>query len=181
LLRLRIRGGGPGEDCDGSCCRHGAYATTEERDRIRAYAPQIERHMDATQPRRVADWFSTRAHPDEDFPDGVSYGTRVHRRKCVFRTQAGLCSLQATEADVTLPRGQHLKPFPCYLFPLTTDAGRIDFDPLVEGLRPCCTRARGGATRGVRAWAFEFRLVLGRVGYRRLLTRLRLAPRALRR
>jgi len=174
LLRARIRGGGPGADCDGSCCRHGAYVSLAERDRLLAHADGIRRHMDPAQPRDVADWLSRRRHRDDDFPGGVAVGTRVHGRRCVFRTAAGLCAVQCHEGELRLPAGERLKPFYCRLFPLTTDGDRLDFDPLVAGRRPCCTLARSGETPAATAWADELRMVLGAAGWRRLRRALRI-------
>lgn len=178
LLRALIHGRGPSSDCDGSCCRYGVYASTEERDLILKHAGKIQRHMDATQPRATSAWFSKNAHHDEDFADGVCFGTRVHRNKCVFRTQEGRCSLQLTEPEIDLRRGQRLKPFPCYLFPVTINGSTLDFDPLTEGKRPCCSLCKGGETRAVRSWATELKMVLGRTGYQKLIKRLGLSRRS---
>ncbi len=177
LLRARIKGGGPAVDCDGSCCRYGAWASVEERDLILKHAAAVKKHMDDSQPRRVSEWFSKKRHFDEEFVDGVSYGTRVHRRKCGFRRRDGLCSLQATEPDIDLPRGTRLKPFACYFFPLTSDGEKIDFDPLTAGLRPCCTLAARGETRGLDAWSWELRLLIGRTAFQKVKARLGLGRR----
>jgi Fe-S-cluster containining protein len=168
LLRARIAGAGPCADCDGRCCRHGAYVSLAERDRILAHARGIARQMDDSQPGDPAAWFARRHHRDSDFPDGVAVGTRVHGRKCVFRTRDGLCAIQRHEERLALANGERLKPFYCRLFPLTTDGRRLDWDPLVAGARRCCTIDRSGETRGVDAWRDELRLVLGAGGLRRL-------------
>jgi hypothetical protein len=168
LLRARIRGRGPAADCDGSCCRHGAYVSLAERDRILERAAGIGREMDASQSRDPATWFSRRLHHDDDFPGGVAAGTRVHGRRCVFRRQDGLCAIHRYEERIGTPADARLKPFYCRLFPLTTDGCRVDWDPLVAGMRPCCTLARGGETPGVVAWRDELRMLVGERGLRRL-------------
>jgi hypothetical protein len=160
LLRGRIDGDGPAADCDGSCCRHGAYVSLAERDRILAHAPGIRRAMDDSQPRDVRSWFATRHHHDSDFPDGIAVGTRVRRKRCVFRRRDGLCAIHRYEDTSGIAASARLKPFYCRLFPLTTDGGRVDFDPLIAGRRPCCSLARGGCTPALRAWREELRLVL---------------------
>jgi hypothetical protein len=171
LLRARIAGGGPAADCDGTCCRHGAFVALAERDRILAHAAGIRRHMDDSQPRDVRLWFDRRRHRDADFPDGVAVGTRVHRRKCVFRRRDGLCAVHRYEERAALPAGERLKPFYCRLFPLTTDGRRVDWDPLVAGRRPCCTPSRTGTTAALTAWRYELGVLLGRAGLRRLRAR----------
>jgi hypothetical protein len=168
LLRARIRGRGPAADCDGSCCRYGAYVSLAERDAILAHAPGIARQMDASQARDPATWFSRRRHHDDDFPDGVAVGTRVRRGRCVFRREDGLCAIHRFEARGGLRTGGRLKPFYCRLFPLTTDGCRVDWDPLVAGARPCCTLDARGETRGVVAWRDELRMLIGTRGLRRL-------------
>lgn len=173
LLRARVVGRGPCADCDGSCCRHGAYVSLAERDRILAHAAGIRRMMDDSQSRDAATWFSRGQHRDDDFPGGLAVGTRVHGRKCVFRTRDGLCAIQRHEERAHLPAGERLKPFYCRLFPLTTDGKRIDWDPLVVGARPCCTPDRAGETPGVVAWRDELRMLLGQGGLRRLASALR--------
>ena len=168
LVRARIGGRGPCADCDGSCCRHGAYVSLAERDRILTHASGIRRMMDDSQPRDPNRWFDRRRHRDSDFPGGVANATRVHRRKCAFRTRNGLCAIQRWEERTTLANGERLKPFYCRFFPLTTDGRKIDFHSLVAGARPCCTIAPTGETRAVDAWRDELRLLLGPGGLRRL-------------
>jgi len=170
LVRARISGRGPCADCDGSCCRHGAYVSLAERDRILAHATGIGRMMDASQPRDPERWFDRRRHRDSDFPGGVANATRVQGRKCVFRTREGLCAIQRWEERTTLAGGERLKPFYCRLFPLTTDGRTVDFHPLVAGARPCCTIDRRGETRAVDAWRDELRMLVGTSGLRRLRT-----------
>jgi Fe-S-cluster containining protein len=177
LLAARVAGRGPCADCDGSCCRHGAYVALAERDRILAHARGIRRMMDDSQPHDPAAWFARGHHRDDDFPGGVAVGTRVHGRKCVFRTRDGLCAIQRHEERAALPVGERLKPFYCRLFPLTTDGRRVDWDPLVVGARPCCTPAPKGETPAVVAWRDELRMLLGEGGLRRLGRALRARSR----
>jgi len=116
--------------------------------------------MDPAQPRDTRAWFARRRHPDTDFPGGVAVGTRVHRRRCVFRRADGLCAIHHYEETAGIGPSERLKPFYCRLFPLTTDGCRVDFDPLITGSRPCCTLAKDGATPALAAWRSELALLL---------------------
>lgn len=171
LLTARIEGGGPlnvGDECRGHCCRHGVYASLPERDRILEYADLIGEQMDETQTTDPDRWFEEKVHEDEDFPGGLCIGTAVHSQKCVFLNRGGLCVLQLLESRLGLPRGERLKPFYCRLFPLTTWYGRVEFDDMCDGVRPCCTLASDGPTRAIDAYAAEFKEVLGEAGYEEL-------------
>ncbi len=171
LLTARVEGRGPlnvADECQGHCCRHGVYASLPERDRILEYADQIQELMDDTQTRDVGRWFEDEVHEDEDFPGGLCIGTAVYKGKCAFLNREGLCVLQLLEGRLGLAPGERLKPFYCRLFPLTTWYGRLEFDDLCDGVRPCCTLASDGPTRAIDAYASEFREALGEEGYEEL-------------
>jgi hypothetical protein len=174
LATARIEGGGPlnvGDECAGYCCHHGVYASLPERDRILEYADLIQEAMDETQTTDTAEWFEEEQHEDEDYPGGLCVGTAVHNGKCTFLGRDGLCVLQTLEPSLEFPEGRRLKPFYCRLFPLTTWCGRLEFDDLCDGVRPCCTLASDGPTRAVDAWAYEFKEALGERGYEELRAR----------
>jgi hypothetical protein len=153
--------------------------SSAERDRILEHAAGIRRLMDDSQPRDSSAWFDRRRHRDDDFPGGIAFATRVHGRRCVFRTRDGLCAIQRYEERAQIGPDERLKPFYCRLFPITTNGRRIDWDPLVTGKRPCCTPDAQGTTRAIDAWREELRMLLGAGGLRRL--RASLTPRARRR
>lgn len=158
-------------ECGGQCCRHGVYIALSERDRILEHAEQVQAAMDATQTTDTDLWFEDELHEDADFPGGVCVGTEVHNDKCVFLNREGLCVLQQVEPEVDLAEDERLKPFYCRLFPISTCEGRLEFDDLCNGVRPCCTIASAGRTRTLDAYAYEFREVLGDEGYEELLRR----------
>jgi Fe-S-cluster containining protein len=168
LATARIEGGGPlnvADECRGRCCIHGVYAALPERDKILEYADRIQEAMDETQTTDTSKWFEEEIQEDEDFVDGVCIGTAVYNEKCAFLNGEGLCVLQMLEASLNLPPSERLKPFYCRLFPLTTWYGRLEFDDLCDGIRPCCTLASDGPTRAIDAYAFEFKQALGDEGY----------------
>lgn len=179
LVTGRVEGRGPmavANECGGHCCRHGVYISLPERDLILRHAGRVRDAMDETQSRDIADWFEDDVHEDDDFEGGVCIGTAVYNDKCAFLDADGLCVLQKLEPDLDLPQGERLKPFYCRLFPISTWYGRLEFDDLCDGARPCCTMAADGATRAVDAYAYELGEVLGLEGLeeaRRLADELR--------
>ncbi len=171
LATGRIEGVGPAEavdECGGHCCLHGVYISLAERDRILEYADRVRQSMDETQTPDVEEWFEEDVHEDSDFPGERCVGTAVYNNKCAFLDRDGLCVLQKLEPDLALPEGERLKPFYCRLFPLTTWYGRLEFDPLCDGVRPCCTMASDGGTPAVEAYAYELTEALGEAGYAEL-------------
>lgn len=170
LATERVEGRGPTEfnECGGACCRHGVYISLPERDRILANADRIQPAMDETQTRDVDEWFEDEIHEDSDFEGGVCIGTAVYNEKCAFLDRDGLCVLQKLETEEEVREDRRLKPFYCRLFPITTWYGRLEFDPLCDGARPCCTLTGKGRTPTIDAFAFELKEVLGEEGYQKL-------------
>ena len=167
LLTGRVVGRGPMaafRECGGHCCRHGVYISLRERDHIMEYAERVQEAMDDTQTPDVAVWFEDEIHKDEDFEGGLCIGTAIYNDKCAFLDAEGLCVLQKLEPELDLEEGERLKPFYCRLFPVTTWFGRLEFDDLCNGVRPCCTMSAGGSTRAVDAYAYELGEVLGENG-----------------
>ena len=172
LLDAAIEGQGPAAECDGYCCRHGVHASLPEYDRIMKYRDRIEGKMDETQTRDSDRWFEDVVHEDGDFPGGICIGTATYKHKCVFLNREGLCVLQLLEPELDLADGEHLKPRYCFLFPITTWFGKVRFDTMNDGERPCCSLSRdGGGTPAVEAFEFEFRMLLGDEGYEELRAR----------
>lgn len=166
LVEATIVGQGPAEECDGFCCRHGVHASLPERDRIMLYADRIKAKMDATQTRDSDRWFEDVVYEDGDFPGGLCIGTNTYKHKCVFLNGEGLCVLQQLEPELDLQEGEHLKPSYCFLFPITTWSGEVQFDTMNDGDRPCCSLSRDGSgTPAVEAFEFELRMLLGDEGY----------------
>jgi len=171
LATGRIEGGGPlnvADECRGHCCLHGVYIALPERDRILEYADLIQESMDDTQSPDTKKWFEGEIFRDDDFEGGLCIGTATYNDKCAFLNRDGLCVLQLLEPQLDLPDERRLKPFYCRLFPLTTWYGRLEFDDMCDGVRPCCTLAADGPTRAVEAYAYEFTEALGEDGYSEL-------------
>lgn len=168
LVRTFVQGEGPSAECDGTCCRHGVYASLSERDRIMENADRIKAAMDDTQTTDTSRWFDRRLYEDDDYPGGLCVGTKTYKNKCVFLDSEARCVLQTLEPELDLPEGEHLKPWYCFLFPITTWFGRVEFDDLNDGLKPCCTLTAGGATPTIDALEFEFKMLLGEDGYKEL-------------
>ena len=167
LATARVAGRGPAavaRECGGYCCRHGVYVSLPERDRILEHADRVKAVMDRTQPKDTDLWFEDETHEDEDFEGGVCIGTALYNDKCAFLDRDGLCVLQKLEPDLELPEGLRLKPFYCRLFPLTTWYGRLEFDDLCDGVRPCCTLTADGPSPAVDAYAYELKEALGEDG-----------------
>ncbi len=171
LATERVEGRGPTEakeECGGYCCRHGVYISLPERERILENAERIQAAMDETQTTEVDEWFEDEIHDDSDFEGGLCIGTAIYNDKCAFLDRDGLCVLQKLETDSEVREGRRLKPFYCRLFPITTWYGRLEFDPLCNGARPCCTISERGRTPTIDAFAFELREALGEEGYQEL-------------
>ena len=169
LIEATIEGQGPETECDAYCCRHGVHASLPERDRIMKYEDRIMEKMDDTQTRDSDRWFDDVVHEDGDFPGGLCIGTTTYKHKCVFLNGEGLCVLQLLEPELDLAEGEHLKPGYCFLFPITTWDGEVQFDTLNDGERPCCSLSRDGrGTPAVEAYEFELKMLLGDEGYESL-------------
>ncbi|NIR44572.1 MAG: DUF3109 family protein [Gemmatimonadetes bacterium] len=170
LFESRIEGRGPliADECGGQCCLHGVYASLPERDKILAHADRIADIMDETQSRDTGDWFEDDIHEDSDYPGGLCIGTAVYNDKCAFLNADGLCVLQLLEPELDLAEGERLKPFYCCLFPLTTWYGRLEFDDMCHGVRPCCTLKADGKSASIDAFAYELQLAMGEEGYAKL-------------
>ena len=166
-----IEGTGPAEECDGSCCACGVHTSMGEKERILEYADNIKAAMDRSQTTDTSRWFDREVKEDPDFPGGLAAMTSTHNEKCVFLNGRGRCVLQAAEESLDLPDGEHLKPWYCFLFPVTNALDSVDFDPIFDGKRPCCTHSTNGGTRAVEAFEFELRMLLGEKGYCQLKDR----------
>lgn len=170
LFESRVEGRGPlmADECGGQCCLHGVYASLPERDKILAYSERIAEKMDETQTPDISYWFEEEIHEDADYPGGLCIGTAVYNDKCAFLNSQGLCVLQLVEPELDLAEGERLKPFYCRLFPLTTWYGRLEFDDMCDGIRPCCTLAADGRTASIDAFSYELELAMGVDGYAKL-------------
>lgn len=131
------RGGGPCT-CSATCCQGGVYADLQERDRILAGSTMILPCMDDTQPHDVRNWFEKEEYDDPDFPSGRCVGTTIVNDKCAFLDRHGRCSIQVATTREGLG-GWALKPLYCILYPIEISDGVVNFDPMLQDERSCCT------------------------------------------
>ncbi len=155
-------GGGPCS-CTSACCERGVYADTRERERILARSGLILRHMDETQPHDPQRWFETEEYEDPDFPSGRCVGTAVVNGRCAFLDSEGRCSIQVATMAEGLGRWA-LKPLYCILYPLEISDGVVNFDPMLQEERSCCTARTSFDIPLFEACADELEHILGSDG-----------------
>jgi len=104
--------------CNDICCSRGCDAAPDEVKRI------VEEHGDALALRVPVprdQWFEPELKSDPDFRGGVYQSTRTDERGCVFLNRNGRgCSIHG----YALETGQDyhaIKPWLCWLFPLTVE------------------------------------------------------------
>ncbi len=124
--------------CSSACCEGGVYADITERDRILANKEMIQRHMDDSQPLDERRWFENDDYDDPDFMSGRCVGTAIINNKCAFLDRAGRCTLQVAATEEGLGRWA-LKPLYCILYPIDISGGVVNFDPMLQDERSCCT------------------------------------------
>lgn len=138
---LFTRGYPPGRgpcSCSSDCCRQGVYTDVRERERILANSPMILPCMDETQPQDPRTWFEPEEYEDPDFPSGRCVGTAVVNSKCAFLDKSGRCSIQVATTREGIGRWA-LKPLYCILYPIEISDGVVNFDPMLQEERSCCT------------------------------------------
>ena len=139
-----------------------------ERDNILRHADLIREHMEPDQVQDPAAWFDQELEYDSDYPSGVGVGTQTTARGCVFLKKNGYCVLQTTAMETGLPK-QALKPFFCFAFPVTIDAGILTIDDPDFTNRPdCCSMIEGGTRSVLDICEEEFEFVLGSEGAKAL-------------
>ena len=110
-----------GTFCHGACCARGCDADANEARRIErelgsALAPRM--------PSPPGSWFGPELHQDPDFEGGHYRSTRVQGRGCVFLARDRGCQIHAYALEQGLDY-HDLKPWLCWLFPLTVEAGEL--------------------------------------------------------
>jgi hypothetical protein len=149
------------QNCDASCCQGGVMIDVKERDNILQHADLIRKHMEPGQVQDPQAWFENEEELDSDYPSGRGVGTQTTDRGCVFLRNDGRCVLQTTAMDEGLPK-QALKPFFCFAFPVTIDAGVLTIDDPEFTDRPeCCSMIPGGSKSVLEICWEEFEFVLG--------------------
>ena len=156
------------QNCNASCCQGGVMVDVEERENILRHADLVCRHMEPTQEQNQEKWFDNLEEVDNDYPSGTGVGTEVTDRGCVFLKSDGRCVLQTAAEEEGMPK-HALKPFFCFAFPVTIDAGILTIDDPYFTHRPeCCSMIPGGSSSVLEVCAEEFEFVLGAEGMKAL-------------
>ncbi len=156
------------QNCNASCCQGGVMLDVKERDNILRHVDLIRAHMEPDQVHDPGVWFDNEEEVDSDYPSGRGVGTQTTDRGCVFLKKDGRCVLQTAAMEEGLPK-QALKPFFCFAFPVTIDAGVLTIDDPDFTNRPeCCSMIPGGTTSVLEICREEFEFVLGSEGAKAL-------------
>lgn len=143
--------------CHEACCNYGCPVDVAERDRLRAYASELEKTVGYP----ASDWFEHDVIPDANFPSGKIQRTKVIGGKCVFFDHVGGgCHIHRFANSKSLD-WRMLKPMVCSLFPIAWESGRLLVSEFLDEL-PC--RDQGAyifdAQRDSLAFHFGHALVL---------------------
>jgi len=164
----RFEAGCAMRNCNADCCSGGVYADLAERDEILKHADLVKAQMDPDQQHDTSLWFETEAIVDADYPSGSAIGTELHNDRCVFLNSKGMCVLQKTAAAAGMDR-YALKPFYCWLFPVTVDGGELVLhDPDYTDRTSCCSYRDSGPLTVFDICEEELVLALGRDGLEEL-------------
>jgi Fe-S-cluster containining protein len=151
-------------NCNADCCSGGVYADLTERDAILEHADLVRAQMDPGQARDTDLWFEKETIPDADYPSGRAIGTEVYDDRCVFLNSKGMCVLQKAAAAAGMDR-YALKPFFCWLYPVTVDNGELTLhDPDYAERPECCSYRDSGPLTVLDVCPEELGLALGGEG-----------------
>lgn len=155
-------------NCNADCCSGGVYADLAERDEILKHADLVRAQMDPDQQHDTALWFEAEPIVDADYPSGSAIGTELHNERCVFLNSKGMCVLQKTAAAAGMDR-YALKPFYCWLYPVTVDGGALTLhDPEYAERSSCCSYRDSGPLTVFDVCEEELVLALGKDGVEEL-------------
>jgi len=168
IVEDRFTSGCSMANCNSDCCSGGVFADVAEKHQILLHADLIRSHMDPEQVKDPASWFEEETVGDTDYPSGRAVGTAVHDDRCVFLTGQGHCVLQKAAAASGMGR-YALKPFFCWLYPVTLDGGVLTLDDPEFVDRPsCCKHGSEGDLTVFDVCPEELKLVLGEGGFAEL-------------
>jgi Fe-S-cluster containining protein len=168
LLDGRFEPGCSMRNCNADCCSGGVYADLAERDEILKHTDLVRAQMDPDQLRDTALWFEAEPIEDADYPSGKAIGTELHNDRCVFLNSKGMCVLQKAAAAAGLDR-YALKPFYCWLYPVTIDGGELTLhDPEYAERPSCCSYGDSGPLSVFDVCEEELVLALGEEGVEEL-------------
>jgi len=172
IVEGRFEAGCSMTNCNSDCCSGGVYADVGEKEQILLHADLVRSHMDPDQLKDTARWFEDEIIDDIDYPSGRAVGTEVHNGRCVFLNSRGHCVLQKAAAASGMGR-YALKPFFCWLYPVTLDSGVLALDDPEFVNRPsCCKHGARGELTIFDVCPEELKLVLGEEGFTELRDRL---------
>lgn len=175
LVEGRFEPGCTMRNCNADCCSGGVYADLAERDEILKHADLIRAQMEPGQQRDTALWFEPEPIVDADYPSGKAIGTELHDERCVFLDSKGMCVLQKTAVANGMDR-YALKPFYCWLYPVTVDGGALTLhDPEYADRPSCCSYRGSGPLTVFDVCEEELRLALGEEGVEELRGKLNAA------
>lgn len=165
IVEGRFTSGCSMSNCNSDCCSGGVYADVAEKQQILLHADLVRSQMDPDQVKDAAGWFEDESVEDSDYPSGKAVGTEVHDGKCVFLNAEGHCVLQKAAAASGMGR-YALKPFFCWLYPVTLDSGVLALDDPEFVDRPsCCKHGAAGEMTIFDVCPEELKLVLGEEGF----------------
>ena len=157
LLTETFYQNGCSQICQGRCCQGSVYMSGEEMDRVYSHLEGInnllrpltrgpekwfvfdEDVLDNSRPGtpKVCGGPAVEDHPnltDVDFMPSFAYERNgPHFSACIFLTLDRRCALQQYSEQMGQPKWR-LKPFYCWLYPLTAKAGIITIDERAYGL-----------------------------------------------
>jgi hypothetical protein len=155
-------------NCNALCCRGGVFMDSGEREVILEHADLIRAEMDPEQVREENLWFEEETVTDGDYPSGIAIGTEVYDEKCVFLNSQGACVLQKAAASAGMPR-HAIKPFFCWLYPVTIEDGELVLHDAEYADRPtCCGHGQKGELTVFDVCGEELELALGKEGVEEL-------------
>lgn len=157
------------QNCNATCCQGGVLLDVKEKENILSQADIVLRYMEPDQVRDPQKWFDNEEEADADYPSGRGDGTQTTDRGCVFLMRDGRCVLQYAAMQEGIPK-QALKPFFCFAFPVTIDAGVLTIDDPDFTNRPeCCSMISDGSQSVLEICREEFDFVLGTEGTKALI------------
>jgi hypothetical protein len=151
-------------NCNGACCREGVLLDIKDKEKILAHAALIQRYLEPQQEKDPAKWFDENIEYDSDFPSGQCDGTATHGDGCVFLDSNGLCTLQKVAMGEKMEKDA-LKPFFCFAYPLTIEAGVLTtYDSEFTIRKQCCSTVQKGEQSLLDVCRDELEFMLGGEG-----------------
>lgn len=116
--------------CQDMCCWYGCEVDISERDKILAYARDLQTMLRVPASR----WFEEQIVENPDFPSGQTTRSKVYRQRCVFYDHS-LRSCYLHRFAIEKGIDPHLlKPMVCFLFPLTWQNGCLSISQFLDEL-----------------------------------------------